>query len=175
MDAIKVLERPYVWDGLKRALRSRQLNMNSLEREVTLTGTISMEPEPIPLNVKIILFGDYHTYQLLQHYDAEFGELFRVTADFEDDMNRTDESEMQYARFISSIVHDNSMLHCDRQAIGRIIEFSSRQAADQNKLSLHSADIANLLRESNYWQKKPVQQPFVASTLKKRWKARKTA
>ncbi|WWE61275.1 AAA family ATPase [Parasalinivibrio latis] len=153
MDAIKVLERPYVWDGLKRALRSRQLNMNSLEREVTLTGTISMEPEPIPLNVKIILFGDYHTYQLLQHYDAEFGELFRVTADFEDDMNRTDASELQYARFISSIVHDNGMLHCDRQAIGRIIEFSSRQVADQNKLSLHSADIANLLRESNYWAK----------------------
>ncbi|MGF1734718.1 Lon protease family protein [Photobacterium satsumensis] len=150
MDAVKVLERPYVWDGLKRALRSRKLSVSSLEKEVTLSGTISLDPEAIPLNVKLILFGDYQTYQLLQHYDPEFSELFRVTADFEDEMNRTDESEAQYAKFISSIVNDNKMLHCDRKAIGRIIEYSSRQADDQNKLSLHSADIANLLRESNY-------------------------
>ncbi|WP_318466578.1 Lon protease family protein [Photobacterium leiognathi] len=150
MDAVKVLERPYVWDGLKRALRAQKLNLSSLEREVTLSGTISLEPEPIPLNVKLILFGDYQTYQLLQHYDPEFKELFRVTADFEDDMPRTDTSEEQYARFIASIVHDGDMLHCDRKAIARIIEYSSRQADDQNKLSLHSADIANLLRETNY-------------------------
>ncbi|MGR5076211.1 ATP-dependent protease [Photobacterium swingsii] len=150
MDAVKVLERPYVWDGLKRALRAKTLNLSSLEREVTLSGAISLDPEPIPLDVKIILFGDYETYRLLQHYDPEFSELFRVTADFEDEMLRTDESEQQYARFISSIVNDNNMLHCDRKAIARIIEYSSRQADDQNKLSLHSADIANLLRETNY-------------------------
>ncbi|MEZ8035074.1 Lon protease family protein [Vibrio crassostreae] len=150
MDAVKVLEQPYVWEGLKRALRSRQLSFTSLEKEVTLTGAVSLDPKPIPLDVKIILFGDYRTYQLLQHYDAEFGELFRVTADFEDEMKRTPDSEMHYARFISSIVHDNNMLHCDRKAIARIIEHSSRQAGDQGKLSLHSAHIANLLRESNY-------------------------
>ncbi|MDX1304397.1 ATP-binding protein [Photobacterium sp.] len=150
MDAVKVLERPYVWDGLKRALRLRKLNLSSLEREVTLSGTISLDPEPIPLDAKIILFGDYQTYQLLQHYDPEFSELFRVTADFEDEMPRTDKSEEHYARFISSIVHDNNMLHCDRRAIARVIEYSSRQVEDQNKLSLHSADIANLLRETNY-------------------------
>ncbi|MCG6210461.1 AAA family ATPase [Vibrio furnissii] len=150
MDAVKVLEQPYVWDGLKRALRSRQLSFTSLEKEVTLTGTVSLDPEPIPLDVKIILFGDYRTYELLTHYDPEFGELFRVTADFEDEMKRTPDTELHYARFISSIVHDNSMLHCDRKAIARIIEHSSRITGDQNKLSLHSAHIANLLRESNY-------------------------
>ncbi|MCG9696687.1 ATP-binding protein [Shewanella sp. Isolate11] len=150
IDAVKVLEQPYVWDGLKRALRSRKLSLSSLEREVTLSGTISLDPEAIPLDVKIILFGDYQTYQLLQHYDPEFKELFRVTADFEDEMPRTDQSEALYAQFISSIVHDNKMLHCDRGAIKRIIEFSARQADAQNKLSLHSADIANLLRETNY-------------------------
>jgi lon-related putative ATP-dependent protease len=150
MDAIKVLERPYVWDGLKQVLRSRQLSLTSLEKEVTLTGAVSLDPEPIPLNVKIILFGDYHTYQLLTHYDPEFSELFRVTADFEDEMPRTANSELQYARFISSFVHDNNLLHCDRKAIARIIEYSSRVAGNQHKLSLHSAHIANLLRESNY-------------------------
>ncbi|WP_428774457.1 Lon protease family protein [Vibrio sp.] len=150
MDAQKVLEQPYVWDGIKRAIRSRMLSFTSLEKEVTLTGTVSLDPEPIPLDVKIILFGDYRTYQLLQHYDPEFSELFRVTADFEDEMPRTPDSELHYARFISSVVHDNSMLHCDRKAIARIIEHSSRIAGDQNKISLHSAHIANLLRESNY-------------------------
>jgi lon-related putative ATP-dependent protease len=150
MDAVKVLERPYVWDGLKRTLRSRQISLTSLEKEVTLSGAVSLDPEPIPLDVKIILFGDYHTYQLLSNYDPEFSELFRVTADFEDEMPRNDESEFQYARFISSFVHDNGLLHCDRKALARIIEHSSRLAGDQNKLSLHSANIANLLRESNY-------------------------
>ncbi|MHA2939648.1 Lon protease family protein [Vibrio sp. RC27] len=150
IDAVKVLERPYVWDGLKRTLRSRQISLTSLEKEVTLSGAVSLDPEPIPLDVKIILFGDYHTYQLLTNYDPEFSELFRVTADFEDEMPRHEESELQYARFISSFVHDNSLLHCDRKAIARIVEHSSRLAGDQNKLSLHSANIANLLRESNY-------------------------
>lgn len=150
MDAQKVLEQPYVWDGLKRALRARQLSLTSLEKEVTLTGTVSLDPEPIPLDVKIILFGDYRTYQLLQHYDPEFSELFRVTADFEDEMKRDADSELQYARFISSVVNDNGLLHCDRKAIARIIEHSSRLAGDQKKISLHSANIANLLRESNY-------------------------
>lgn len=150
IDAVKVLEHPYVWDGLKRALRSRKLSLTSLEREVTLSGAISLDPEAIPLDVKIILFGDFATYKLLQQYDAEFTELFRVTADFEDRMPRTDESEAHYAQFISSIIHSNKMLHCDRKAIARIIEFSSRQADDQNMLSLHSVDTANLLREANY-------------------------
>lgn len=151
MDAIKVLEKPYVWEGIKRALSSRQLSVSALEREVTLSGTVSLDPAPIPLDLKIVLFGDYQTYQLLQRYDAEFSELFRVTADFEDDMPRTESTEHQYAKFISSIIHDGNLLHCSRGAIARIIEHSARQAEDQNRLSLHSADIANLLRESNYW------------------------
>lgn len=150
MDAIKVLERPYVWDGLKRALRSKQLDLTSLEREVTLSGTVSLAPEPIPLNLKIILFGDSETYRLLQHYDPDFSELFRVTADFEDIMPRTDEAEYQFARFIASIVHDNQLLPFDRSAIARLIEQSSREADDQTRLSLYSANMAKLVRESHY-------------------------
>ncbi|MPW35807.1 Lon protease family protein [Vibrio sp. B1Z05] len=150
MDAVKVLEQPYVWDGLKRALRSKELSLTALEKQVTMTGAVSLDPEPIPLDVKIILFGDYRTYQLLQHYDSESAELFRVTADFEDEMKRDRDSELHYCRFISSIVHDNKLLHCDKKAIARIIEHCSRMAADQNKISLHSANTANLLREANY-------------------------
>ncbi len=151
MDAIKVLEQPFVWDGLKRALRSRSLQINSLERELTLSGTISLEPEPIPLDVKIVLFGDRDTWMLLQEYDAEFAELFRVTADFENEMWRNDDSQLLYAKFISSLVREKSLLHCSNKAVARVIEHSSRMAEHQDRLSLHAADIANLLRESDYW------------------------
>lgn len=153
LDAQKVLEQPFVWDGLKRALRSKELQINSLEREVTLSGTISLEPEPIPLDVKIILFGDRSTYMLLQNYDPEFEELFKVTADFENEMPRTPESQLQYAKFISSLVHEKGFLHCDKKAVSRVIEYSSRQAEHQKRLSLQASEISNLLRESNFWAK----------------------
>lgn len=153
LDAVKVLEQPFVWDGIKRALRSKEIQINSLEREVTLSGTISLEPEPIPLDVKIILFGDRSTYMLLQNYDPEFEELFKVTADFENEMPRTRESQIQYAKFISSLVREKGFLHCDKKAVARIIEYSSRQADHQKRLSLQASEISNLLRESNFWAK----------------------
>ncbi len=151
MDAIKVLEQPFVWDGLKRALRSKSIQINSLERELTLSGTISLEPEAVPLDVKIVLFGDRETWMLLQEYDPEFAELFRVTADFENEMMRTDESQVLYAKFIASLVDEKKLLHCSNKAVARIIEHSARMAEHQDRLSLHAADIANLLRESDYW------------------------
>jgi len=151
MDAIKVLEQPFVWDGLKRALRSRSIQINSLERELTLSGTISIEPEAVPLNVKIVLFGDRETWMLLQEYDSEFAELFRVTADFENEMYRTEESQLLYSKFIASLVVEKKLLHCSNKAVARIIEHSARMADHQDRLSLHAADIANLLRESDFW------------------------
>ncbi len=153
MDAIKVLEQPFVWDGIKRALRSGNLSINTLEKELTLSGTISLEPDPMPFEVKIVLFGDRDTYLLLQQYDPDFAELFKVVADFESEIERTPETQTLYARFITGLIRDKGLLHCDRKALMRIIEHSSRVAEDQTRLSLHAADIANLLRESNYWAK----------------------
>ncbi|AKO53031.1 ATP-dependent protease [Marinobacter psychrophilus] len=151
MDATKVLEQPFAWDALKRALQSHCIQINSLERELTLSGTISIEPEPVPLDVKIVLFGDRETWMLLQEYDPEFSELFRVTADFEDEMYRNDDSQLAYAKFIASLVVEKKLLHCTHKAVARVIEQSARMAEHQNRLSLHAADIANLLRESDYW------------------------
>ena len=151
MDAIKVLEQSFVWDGLKRALRSKSIQINSLERELTLSGTISIEPESVPLDVKIVLFGDRETWMLLQEYDSEFAELFRVTADFENEMYRSDDSQLLYAKFIASLVSEKKLLHCSNKAVARVIEHSARMAEHQDRLSLHAADIANLLRESDFW------------------------
>lgn len=151
MDAIKMLEQPFVWDGLKRALRARCIQINSLERELTLSGTISIEPQGVPLDVKLVLFGDRETWMLLQDYDPEFAELFRVTADFENEMYRSEDSQVMYAKFIASVVKEKSLLHCSNKAVARVIEYSARMAEHQDRLSLHAANIANLLRESDYW------------------------
>ena len=150
MDATKVLEHGFVWDALKRALRSREISIHSLERELTLSGTISLEPEAVPLDVKLVLFGDRETWLLLQEYDPEFAELFRVTADFENEMPRTSDSQALYAKFIASLCQDKKLLPCDRKAVARVIEYSARLAEHQDRLSLHAVDIANLLRESDF-------------------------
>ncbi|XOZ33791.1 Lon protease family protein [Halomonadaceae bacterium KBTZ08] len=150
MDATKVLEQGFVWDALKRAIRSREISIHSLERELTLSGTISLEPESVPLDVKIVLFGDRETWLLLQEYDPEFAELFRVTADFENEMPRTNESQLLYAKFIASLCQDKGLLPCSKQAVARVIEYSSRLAENQNRLSLHAVDIANVLREADF-------------------------
>src|SRR5690554_7170850 len=147
MDAIKVLEQPFVWDGLKRALRSRTLQINSLERELTLSGTISIEAESVPLDVKIVLFGDRETWMLLQEYDPEFAELFRVTADFENEMYRTAESQLQYAKFIASLVVEKKLLHCNTRALAGEMENRARMAAHQARSTPSAADTANLLRD----------------------------
>ncbi len=150
MDATKVLEQGFVWDALKRAIRSREISIHSLERELTLSGTISLEPESVPLDVKIVLFGDRETWLLLQEYDPEFAELFRVTADFENEMPRTTESQTLYAKFIASLCQDKGLLPCSKQAVARVIEYSSRLAEHQDRLSLHAVDIANVLREADF-------------------------
>ncbi len=169
MDAVKLLEQPFAWDAIKRSLRSGGIYANALEKELTLSGTISLEPEHVPLKVKIILFGDRETYLLLQSYDADFAELFKVIADFESEIPRTVETQMKYARFIASLIESKKLLHCDRKAVMRIIEHSSRVAEHQNRLSLHAADIANLLRESDYWatlvKSKMIQEEHVAKAL----------
>lgn len=150
MDATKVLEQGFVWDALKRAIRSREISIHSLERELTLSGTISLEPEAVPLDVKLVLFGDRETWLLLQEYDPEFAELFRVTADFENEMPRTSDSQVLYAKFIASLCQDKGLLPCSKQAVARVIEYSSRLAEHQNRLSLQAVDIANVLREADF-------------------------
>src|SRR5690606_26099485 len=82
--------------------------------------------------------------------DPDFIELFKVVADFETEIDRTEETQLQYARFIAGLIKEKGLLHCDRPAVMKIIEQSGRDAAHQHKLSLHAADVANLLREANY-------------------------
>lgn len=151
LEAEQVLEQPYAWQGLKRALRSKSLKLSSLEQMLTLTGTISLEPDGIPFNLKVVLLGDRETFYLLQQFDPELGEFFKMRADFENSMPRTPENEQKYAHFLADFVHKESLRALDKTAVMRLVEEASRDAEDQEKLSLHAASVGDLLREANYW------------------------
>lgn len=151
LEAEQVLEQPYAWQGLKRALRSKSLKLSSLEQMLTLTGTISLEPDGIPFNLKVVLLGDRETFYLLQQFDPELGEFFKMRADFESSMPRTLENEKKYAHFLADFVQKEELRPLDKSAIMRLVEEAAREAEDQEKLSLHAASVGDLLREANYW------------------------
>jgi predicted ATP-dependent protease len=130
LDAYKLLSQPYAWEGLKRSLRSSQIRIESIGQMLSLVSTVSLEPQPILLNAKIVLLGERTLYYLLSTYDSEFSELFKVAADFEDEMARNPETDLLYARWIATIVREEKLLPFTREGVARVIEQCSRLAGD---------------------------------------------
>jgi lon-related putative ATP-dependent protease len=151
LDAIKLLSQPFAWEGLKRALSTREIRIESLGQMYSLVSTVSLEPEPIPLQVKVILIGNRLLYYLLAQYDTEFGELFKVAADFEDEVERSPENDLLYARLIATLARREQLRPFDRGAVARVIEHSARRAEDADKLSTHMQSLADLVREADFW------------------------
>ena len=151
LDVLKVLMQPFAWDGLKRALQAGEMHIESLAQLMSLVSTVSLEPEPIPLNVKVILLGEPHIYYLLSMYDPEFRELFKVAVDFDYRMDRNTETQQLYARMIATLVRKEQLQHLDRSAVARVIEFSARMLEDGEKLLTHNRSLADILREAGYW------------------------
>jgi lon-related putative ATP-dependent protease len=151
LDARKVLTQPYAWDGLKRALRAGEIRIESVGQMLSLISTISLEPEPIPLHVKVALFGDRMLYYLLWQLDPDFAELFKVEVDFEEQMDRNGENQHVYARLIATLAKREELRPLDRGAVAGVIERSARLVGDTEKLSIRMRRITDLLREANYW------------------------
>ena len=154
LDALKVLAQPFAWEALKRALESRKVEIESLGQITSLISTVSLDPESIPLNVKVILMGEPFIYYLLSYYDSEFADLFKVQVDFGHDMDRTEDSQQQYARWLATLVHRDQLLPFDRYAVARVIDHGSRLADDNEKLTIHMRSIRDLMQESDYWARK---------------------
>ncbi|MFZ5467167.1 MAG: Lon protease family protein [Pseudomonadota bacterium] len=151
LDAHKVLTSPYAWEGLKSALQAREIRIQSLEQALGLVSTVSLEPVPIPLDVKVILVGEPLLYYLLSEYDPEFPALFKLNADFADDFERTPENTALYARLIATLVRREGLRPVSRDALGRLVEQASRDAGDAHRLSLHMRGILDLLREAHFY------------------------
>jgi lon-related putative ATP-dependent protease len=151
LDADRLLTEPYAWSALKRTLFSREIKIETLGQLLNLVSTVSPEPEPIPLDLKVVLIGERRLYYLLCELDSDFDELFKVAADFEDRLDRNNENTTAYARLIASIARKENLLPVSKEAVARTIEHSSRLAADSEKLTTRVRDVSDLLRESNFW------------------------
>jgi lon-related putative ATP-dependent protease len=154
IDARKLLMQPFAWEALKRTLKSGEIRVEGLERAFSVVSTVSLEPEPIPLNAKVILTGERLLYYLLCEMDEEFGELFKVSVDFEDDLARDKDSLTPYAQLIATIAKREGLLPVERSGVARIIEQSSRMAGDAEKLSAQLDRVADLVREADFWAAK---------------------
>jgi predicted ATP-dependent protease len=151
LDAQKILTEPYAWEGLKRALKSSEIRIESLGQALGLVSTLSLEPDPIPLRTKVVLVGDRLLYYLLCHHDPEFNALFKVAADFDDQMARTAESVVLYARTVATMARAHQLLPFDRGAVARLVEHSARLAGDAEKLSNQRMELLDLLQEADHW------------------------
>jgi len=149
LDAEKVLLQAYSWEGLKRTLNAHEIRIQSLGEVFSLISTVSLEPQPIPLNIKIVLIGERMLYYLLSAYDSEFDELFKIAADFEESIVRSPATDMLYARIIATLARKEELLPLSNHAVARIIEQSSRQAEEAKKVSTHMLSVLDLMRESD--------------------------
>lgn len=154
IDARRLLFEPLAWEALKKALRTRQIRIESLAQLYSLVSTVSLDPEPIPLDVKVILLGERSLYYLLSSYDPDFSELFKVAADFEDHLQNTPESRTAYARIIAAVAKKDGLCHFERAAVARVVEHGSRLSGDAAKLSAHMQSIADLVREADYFSRR---------------------
>jgi predicted ATP-dependent protease len=151
LDARKLLGHMYAWEGLKRALNSGEVKIASLQEILSLGSTRSLEPESIPIQVKVILLGEPLLYYLLNQYDPEFAELFNVAADFSGNTDRNADNQMLYARMLSTMQQQDGMQPLQKASVGRIIEHASRLVEDSAKLSLNLESLRQLMQEADYW------------------------
>ncbi|MEW8025822.1 MAG: ATP-binding protein [Candidatus Thiodiazotropha sp.] len=151
LDALKLLFQPFAWETLKRVLQSGEIRIESLAQITSLISTQSLEPEPIPLQVKVVLLGERHIYYLLQALDPEFGELFKVAVDFDDDLVRNSHNEHQYGQLVATLARQHKLRPLDRYAVARVIDHSMRLADDNERLSSHMRSLTDLIQQADFW------------------------
>ncbi len=154
IDALDLLRNIFAYDALKRAIRNKELKIEDVWEQYRLISTTTLKPEAIPLNVKVILLGNPLLYYLLYNLDEEYRELFKVKADFDTRMEKTDENIQSYAFFVSSLCREENLLPFSRTGVAKIVEVGSRIAEHQDKLTLKFSEIADIIREASYWASK---------------------
>ncbi len=140
-----------VYEGLKRALKAGEIVIEDLPQRAGYASVRTLSPQPIPLDLKVVLIGDSSTYQLLFAYDPEFRELFKVKADFDSTMEKIESNLRSYAGFFTTLVVNENLKHLDASAVARLLEHSSRLAEDQDKLSTQFGLLADVAREAHFY------------------------
>jgi lon-related putative ATP-dependent protease len=151
VEALKLLQQPYAWEALKRTIRSGLLRIESPGQMFSMASTITVEPEPVPLDIKVVVIGDRELYYLLSANDPDFPDLFKVQVDFDDSMARNGDTSLAYARLVATIVRREELKPFGQDAVARVIEHASRLADDTERLTMRIGQITDVLREADYW------------------------
>ncbi len=146
-----LVKNPFSYDGLKRDLREGNIVIEEPEERYGFLSVKTLKPQPIALKTKVILIGTPYIYQLLFQLDPDFKDLFKVKAEFDTVMDRTDDKVMQYASWVCSLCEKEKLKHLDGTGIAKLVEYSSRIADDQYKISIEFSAVADVIRESNYY------------------------
>ena len=166
-----LMHNPESWEGIKRAIKT---NSATIENIYAIAGIVSsgMKPQPIPLNIKIILIGSGQLYNMLYNYDEDFRKLFKIKADFDIDMNSAEDNIMKYAQFISSHCEKKNLMHFDKTGVAAVVEYSRRLADHKHKLSTRFNDIVEILIEADAWARLDGAEIVTAFYVKKAVKER---
>ena len=151
LDARRVLSEPYAWDALKRCIKERSIAITSLAERISLFSTTSLEPDSIPLDIRVVLIGDRVLHALLVMFDPDFQELFKVQADFEESVTRSDESLGDMARLLRHYSEKEDLLPVSDAALARLLDEATRMAEDATKLSLRLSPLTDILREAEHY------------------------
>jgi len=153
MEIDSVIMNPYVWEALKRTLRTKSLQIEDIPEE-TGFGTTSLKPEPIPLDVKVILLGSYEIFEVIQNEDPRFNKIFKVRADFDSEVDRTPRTIQQYARFIARVCREEKLLPFTPKGVALMVEYGEKYVSSKHKLSIRFGPILGILKEADYWARK---------------------
>ncbi len=154
VNVMDLLRNIFSYDALKRSIKNMEIKIEDVWEQYRLLSTTAIKPEAIPLDVKVVLLGNPYLYYLLYNLDEEYRELFKVKADFDSRMDRTRENTEKYAGFVASCQKEEKLLPFERSGVAKIVEFGSRLAGHQDKLSTRFSEIVDLMRESSYWAQK---------------------
>jgi len=153
VDALELLKNIFSYDALKRTIKDKEIKIEDVWEQYRLMSTATLKPQAIPFNVKIILVGNPRLYYMLYNLDEEYRELFKIKADYENRMDRNSENTIKYASFVRTKCGERDLLPFDRDAVARVIEYGSRLAEHQGKLSAKFSEVADILREADYWSR----------------------
>lgn len=154
INAMDLLRDPTAWEGIKRALKNRQIELDDPGEPGRMVVVASLRPEPVPLAIKVCLVGTPELYYSLQRSDPEFSKLFKIKVDFDVDTERSTLHLQKYVRFLAGLAHEEKLLPLSKSGAARVVEQAVRLCEDQDKLTTRFGDIADLMREANFWASK---------------------
>ncbi len=172
LQASDLLANQICYDALKKALLVKEISIENNMEQRSYMVMISLKPEPIPLNLKVLLLGDANIYHTLLALDPDFKKLFKIKAEFEESAPRTDANILKLANFVNSFSKKEGMLPLDKEAMAKVVEFASKLSDDKEKLSTHFNEIGEVIAESSTWarisKKKIITSDFIDKTLAER-------